>query len=143
MIMKNIFISFVAALCLMGCAQKPYVIVQLADVQLGFTAADESQRNGTEYVNDLTFEVECLKKAVALVNEIKPDAVVVAGDQVHRTWIQEQWTTFESLIADIDPAIKVFHVPGNHDVAFEGDKWIQLRLRNVLDLTVSAILRGE
>jgi 3',5'-cyclic AMP phosphodiesterase CpdA len=121
MIMKNIFISLVAALCLLGCAQKPYVIVQLADVQLGFTAADDSQRNGTEYVNDLTFEVECLKKAVALVNEIKPDAVVFSGDQVHRTWIQEQWTTFESHIADIDPAIKVFHVPGNHDVAFEGD----------------------
>ena len=120
--MKTFFYSLVAALCLVGCVQEPYVIVQLADVQLGFTAADESQRNGTEYVNDLTFEVECLKKAVAVVNEIKPDAVVFSGDQVHRTWIQEQWDVFADGISGLDPSIKVFHVPGNHDVAFDGGK---------------------
>lgn len=44
-----------------GCAQNPYVIVQVADAQLGFTAADVSQTNGTEYVNDLSFEVGHLR----------------------------------------------------------------------------------
>lgn len=120
--MKHIFKFLIVALAIVGCARKPYVIVQIADAQLGFTAADESHRNGTKYVNDLTFEVECLKKAVALVNEIKPDAVVFSGDQVHRTWIVEQWETFGNLISELDPSIKVFHVPGNHDVAFEGDR---------------------
>lgn len=120
--MKHILHFLIAALCIVGCAQKPYVIVQLADVQLGFTAAADSDRNGTEYVNDLSFEVACFNKAVELVNSIRPDAVVFTGDQVHRTWIQEQWDAFDSVLSGLDKDIKVFHVPGNHDVAFKDGK---------------------
>lgn len=117
--MKKFIYSLFAVLCLAGCADRPYVIVQLADVQLGFTAADVSQQNGTEYVNDLSFEIECLERAVAKVNEIKPDAVVFTGDQVHRSWDKEQHDSFMAVVARLDRDIKVFYLPGNHDVVIE------------------------
>lgn len=99
----------------MACAQKPLVIVQIADVQLGFDAAVKGSVPGAEYVNDLTFEIECLKATVAKVNELKPDMVVFTGDQVHLPYDKEQWDAFVQGIADIDPSIEQYHLPGNHD----------------------------
>ena len=99
----------------MACAQKPIVIVQIADAQLGFDAAVKGSVPGAEYVNDLTFEVECLKATVAKVNELKPDMVVFTGDQVHLPYDKEQWDAFMEGIADIDPSIEQYHLPGNHD----------------------------
>ena len=99
----------------MACAQKPIVIVQIADAQLGFDAAVKGSVPGAEYVNDLTFEVECLKATVAKVNELKPDMVVFSGDQVHLPYDKEQWDAFMHGIADIDPSIDLYHIPGNHD----------------------------
>ena len=98
-----------------ACAQKPLVIVQIADVQLGFDAAVKGSVPGAEYVNDLTFEIECLKATVAKVNELKPDMVVFTGDQVHLPYDKEQWDAFVQGIADIDPSIEQYHLPGNHD----------------------------
>lgn len=114
--MRRLSILIASALLVLSCADKPYVIIQIADSQLGFTAADKSQKEGTDYVNDLTYEIECLTKAVAMVNEMKPDAVVFTGDQVNRHYDAEQWDAFASVIADIDPSVKVLHIPGNHDV---------------------------
>ena len=120
--MRRLFSYILTFIVLVSCAEKPYVIVQIADAQLGFTAADKSQKEGTEYVNDLTYEIDCLTKAVSIVNEIKPDAVVFTGDQVNRCNDSEQWYAFARVISEIDPAIKVFHIPGNHDVIIsDGD----------------------
>ena len=120
--MRRLFSYILTFIVLVSCAEKPYVIVQIADAQLGFTAADKSQKEGTEYVNDLTYEIDCLTKAVSIVNEIKPDAVVFTGDQVNRCNDSEQWDAFARVISEIDPAIKVFHIPGNHDVIIsDGD----------------------
>ena len=99
----------------MACAQKPVVIVQIADAQLGFDAAVKGSVPGAEYVNDLTFEIECLKATVAKVNELKPDMVVFTGDQVHLPCDKEQWDAFVQGIADIDSSIEQYHLPGNHD----------------------------
>lgn len=114
--MKRLLATIFTVAVLLSCADKPYVIVQIADAQLGFTAADRSQKEGTEYVNDLTYEIDCLTKAVAMVNEIRPDAVVFTGDQVNRHYDSEQWDSFAQVIAEIDPSVKVLHIPGNHDV---------------------------
>lgn len=114
--MRRLSILIASALLVLSCADKPYVIIQIADSQLGFTSADKSQKEGTVYVNDLTYEIECLTKAVAMVNEMKPDAVVFTGDQVNRHYDAEQWDAFAAVIADIDPSVKVLHIPGNHDV---------------------------
>lgn len=117
---KLLFIVLIAFLS--GCSQKPYVIVQIADAQLGFTAADLSQRTGSEYVNDLTYESDCLIRAVDLVNEIRPDAVVFTGDQVNYADNEEQWTAFANIVSGISDDINVFHVPGNHDVLIRNGK---------------------
>ena len=103
----------------MACAQKPIVIVQIADAQLGFDAAVKGSVPGAEYVNDLTFEIECLKATVAKVNELKPDMVVFTGDQVHLPYDKDQWDAFVQGIADIDPSIEQYHLPGNHDHIFK------------------------
>lgn len=120
--MKQILTTILIAATMISCGTKPYVIVQIADAQLGFTAADNANKNETPYVNDLTYEAGYLEKAVALVNELKPDAVVFTGDQVNYSDNAEQWDTFASIIAGIDKSVKLFHVPGNHDVAFKDGK---------------------
>ena len=114
--MKRLLTVILTSLILLSCADRPYVIIQIADAQLGFTAAEISQREGTGYVNDLSYETECLTKAVSMVNEIQPDAVVFTGDQVNRHYDAEQCDAFDQVIAAIDPSIKLFHIPGNHDV---------------------------
>lgn len=113
---KFLFYFLSIALLASGCERKPYVVVQIADSQLGFTAMVQSERDSAEYVNDLTYESECLKKAVAYVNEIKPDAIVFTGDQVHIADNQEQWDTFADIISEISADVKVLHIPGNHDL---------------------------
>lgn len=113
--MKKIAFVLAAAL-LLSCTPKKFTVVQIADAQLGFNAAEVSAREGTEYVNDLTFEVEYLKKAVEAVNALKPDAVVFTGDQVHRSFDKEQWEILAASVAEIDSAVRQFHIPGNHDV---------------------------
>lgn len=120
--MKKILLSVLSLLLIFSCAEKPYVIVQIADAQMGFTAADKSQKEGTEYVNDLTYESDCLCRAVVMVNELLPDAVVFTGDQVNSSGNDEQWDKFAEIISDIDTSVKVFHLPGNHDVRIDGDK---------------------
>ena len=42
--MKRLAYFLISFFALMSCAEKPYVIVQIADAQLGFTAADKSQK---------------------------------------------------------------------------------------------------
>ena len=90
--MKKLFI--LVALIAAACTPKTLTIVQIADAQLGFDAAVKGSVPGAEYVNDLTFEIECLKATVAKVNELKPDMGVFTGDQVHLPYDKEQWDAF-------------------------------------------------
>lgn len=117
--MKRIILLLFTVLFMTSCAEeKAFVIIQVADSQLGFDAAVKGQEPGAVYVNDLTYEAEYLRKAVAEINEIGPDAVIFTGDQVHLPDNQEQWDLFEEIISGIDESIKVLHVPGNHDISF-------------------------
>lgn len=103
-------------LAAVSCAPKTFTIVQIADSQLGFDAAVKSQEPGAEYINDLSFEVEFLTKAVMEVNRIKPDMVVFTGDQIHLPLDTEQRTAFCEAVSKIDKSVKVLYLPGNHDV---------------------------
>lgn len=118
--MRRVILIMMVMAALSACSPKPYVIVQVADAQLGFTAAENSQREGTEYVNDLTYEKDCLTEAVRLINEMSPDVVVFTGDQVNRSDNSEQWEAFDDVISGIDRSVKIFHLPGNHDVRIDG-----------------------
>lgn len=112
----RLFSFFMLVMSLCGCAQDPYVIVQVADAQLGFAAADRCQREGVAFDNDVTYERDCLLRAVDFINALNPDAVVFTGDQVNYPDIPAQWEAFDEVASMIDKDIKVFHIPGNHDV---------------------------
>lgn len=114
--MKKIILSLLIAAASLSCSDKPYVVVQVADPQLGFDADVKSQEPGAVFVNDLSYEADYLKKAVAEINAIKPDAVVFTGDHVHYTSNEHQWYTLTSILSEINPEIKTFYIPGNHDV---------------------------
>ena len=114
--MKKIFFAFCAVALLVSCADKPFVIVQMADTQLGFDAAVKGQVEGAVYVNDLSHELGYLRRSVAGVCEINPDMVVFTGDQVHVTQDAEQWGAFDDAISAIPAEVDVRHLPGNHDV---------------------------
>lgn len=113
--MKNLFLCLVMAAVLASCS-RPYTIVQIADAQLGFTASDRCKAEGREYDEDVSYELEYLRKAVAKVNEIKPDALVFTGDQVHNCTNQKEWSAFKTAVAAVSKDVKVFHIPGNHDI---------------------------
>ena len=117
--MKRILLLLVLVAAV-SCSPKTYTIIQVADAQLGFDAAVKTGTPGPGYVNDLTYEIECLKATVAKINEIKPDAVVFTGDQVHLPTDVEQWDAFMEIIAGIDPSIVQYHLPGNHDHVLSG-----------------------
>lgn len=109
----------ISVLCvLVSCSPKTFTVIQVADAQLGFDAAVKGSKPGATYVNDLTYEMEYLTKVVEKLNEIKPDVVVFTGDQVHLPKDAEQKDSFNKIVSQIDKSIKVFYLPGNHDVSF-------------------------
>lgn len=114
--MKRIFFSVLVLAALISCKNDSFVLIQIADAQLGFDASVKAQAPGAEYVNDLSYEVAFLKKAVAAVNEKRPDAVVFTGDQVNLPADQEQWDVLNEVISEMDPSVTALHIPGNHDV---------------------------
>lgn len=118
--MKKIILSLFIIAASISCSDKPYVVVQVTDPQLGFDADVKGSVPGAVYVDDLTYESDYLKKAVAEINAIRPDAVVFTGDHVHRTINEHQWYTLTNILSGIDPVIKTFYVPGNHDVINTG-----------------------
>jgi 3',5'-cyclic AMP phosphodiesterase CpdA len=75
-------------------------IVQLCDPQLGFGG----------FVND----VINLEKAIAQINDLEPDMVLIAGDMVHGIYQEEAISTILSLIAKINASVML--TPGNHDM---------------------------
>jgi len=87
-------------------AAEPFFFIQLSDPQLGMFNENK------DFVQDAAnFEF-----AVAAVNRLKPAFVVITGDLVHKPGDAAQITEYKRIAAKIDPAIRVYHVSGNHDV---------------------------
>ena len=122
MIFMKRLVYVLAPILVSSCIHSEFTIVQIADAQLGFSAAEISQRTGEAYVNDLTYETDCLHKAVEYVNDIKPDVVVFTGDQVNMPDDTVQWDTFATITAGIDKSVKVLHLPGNHDIPYASER---------------------
>jgi 3',5'-cyclic AMP phosphodiesterase CpdA len=120
--MKRIFFSVLVLAALISCKNESFVLIQIADAQLGFDASVKAQAPGAEYVNDLSYEVGFLQKAVAAVNEKRPDAVVFTGDQVNLPADQDQWNVLNEVISEMDPSVTALHIPGNHDVFISAGK---------------------
>jgi 3',5'-cyclic AMP phosphodiesterase CpdA len=90
----------------------PYFFIQITDPQFGM------------FENNEGFEKETVlyEKAVAEINKLNPDFVVITGDFVHDPKADSQIKEFKRITAKINPEIPVYYTPGNHDVGQEPDK---------------------
>jgi 3',5'-cyclic AMP phosphodiesterase CpdA len=67
-------------------------------------------------------ETVLYEKAVTKINMVKPDFVVITGDLVNDRSNKAQWDEFRRITDLIDPGIKVYLTPGNHDIGQEPDR---------------------
>lgn len=108
-----------ALILIVGCAfaQKksqnaPWFFIQLTDPQFGM------------FDNNAGFEKETAlyEKAVASINQLNPDFVVITGDLVHNNKSDSQINEFKRITAKINHGIPVYYTPGNHDIGNIPDK---------------------
>lgn len=83
-----------------------WFFVQLTDPQFGM------------FDSNTGFEKETAlyEKAVAEINSLNPDFVVITGDFVHDPNSAAQINEFKRITAKIKPSIPVYYSPGNHDI---------------------------
>lgn len=84
----------------------PFFFLQLSDPQFGFMDNNKS----------ISAETEAMNKAVTAINQLKPPFVVITGDFVNNSKSKEQVAAYKSMIAQIDSSVKVYMIPGNHDI---------------------------
>jgi serine/threonine-protein phosphatase CPPED1 len=88
------------------CQQSPWLFAVLADPQMGMFAHDQNFAQETA-----NFEF-----VVANLNRLHPRFVVICGDLVNRTADAAQEAEYKRILKELDPAIAVYNVAGNHDV---------------------------
>jgi predicted phosphodiesterase len=93
-------------------------IVQISDVQLGFTHAMSLERATNQKIKeekDADTDARYFALAVNVINKLcpKPDVVVSTGDMVNDPENQEQWNEYMRTSGKINAP--VFEVMGNHD----------------------------
>jgi len=91
---------------------QPWFFIQLTDPQFGMFEKNQG------------FEEETIlyKKAVAAINQLKPDFVVITGDFVHNRNSKTEINEFKRITAKINSEIPVYYTPGNHDLGQIPDK---------------------
>lgn len=97
-------------LLLAGCTSRKsrdtFFFFQMADTQFGFF--NENRDFKRETVN--------FEKAIAHANRLHPAFVIVCGDLVNKAGDSAQIAEYKRIAATLDPSIKLYNVPGNHDV---------------------------
>lgn len=104
--MKRILFAAFAALVLVSCGPKSFKFVQISDPQVGFM--DRS--------SDYSYSDNLFKQAVTAINRVKPEFVIITGDLVHDALDLSQKDIYKKNISAINPKIKVYALPGNHDM---------------------------
>ncbi len=94
-----VFVIVIANVSCVNKTQKPFYFVQLCDTQLGM--------GGYEH------DVKSFKQAVAQINELNPDFVVICGDLVHHA-NESSYADFKSIKDGFK--MPCYLAPGNHDV---------------------------
>ena len=90
----------------LAMAAEPFTFIQMSDPQFGMFTENQSFEHETA-----NFEF-----AIAAANRLKPKFVVVTGDLVNQAGNEAQVAEYLRVAAKLDPAIKLYNVPGNHDV---------------------------
>ena len=102
---------FAVALLLAACRakatnQQAFAFIQMSDPQFGFITPNAGFKQ----------ETENFTKAIAAANRLRPAFVVVTGDLTHRQGDTAQIAEYRRIVGQLDPAIVVHNVPGNHDL---------------------------
>ncbi|HLU89151.1 MAG TPA: metallophosphoesterase [Cyclobacteriaceae bacterium] len=85
--------------------ESPFYFFHLSDPQFGFLDANKS----------VDQEIALYENAVAHINRLEPDFVVITGDFVHNNEDASQWAEFNRITRMIKSSIPVYLVPGNHE----------------------------
>jgi serine/threonine-protein phosphatase CPPED1 len=96
----------VVGLFVSGVRAEPFFFIQLSDPQLGMFTENR------DFVQDAAnFEF-----AVAAVNRLRPEFVVITGDLIHKPGDAAQIAEYRRIVGKIDRSIPVYNIAGNHDV---------------------------
>jgi serine/threonine-protein phosphatase CPPED1 len=87
-------------------AAEPLVFIQMSDPQFGMQTDNR----------DFAQETANFEFAIATANRLKPAFVVITGDLINKAADAAQSAEYLRIAAKLDPAIKLYNVPGNHDV---------------------------
>jgi serine/threonine-protein phosphatase CPPED1 len=90
-------------------AAEPFSFVQMSDPQFGMYAENRSFEHETA-----NFEF-----AIAAANRMHPKFLVVTGDLVNQAGNAAQIAEYQRVAAKLDSTIRLYNVPGNHDVGNE------------------------
>jgi 3',5'-cyclic AMP phosphodiesterase CpdA len=73
------------------------------------------------YTKDVDFvhETANFEFAIATANRLKPAFVIITGDLTNKSTDPAQTAEYKRISAKLDPAIKLYSAPGNHDVGNE------------------------
>lgn len=83
--------------------------IQMTDPQFGMYSSD----------HDFAHETANFEFAIANANRLKPAFVVVCGDLVNKPADPAQTAEYLRIAGKLDKSIKLYNVPGNHDVRNE------------------------
>ena len=86
--------------------------LQMSDPQFGMYSKDQN----------FVHETANFEFAIATANRLKPAFVVVTGDLVNQAGNAAQAAEYRRIAAKLAPGIRLFSVPGNHDVGNEPTK---------------------
>lgn len=83
--------------------------IQMSDTQFGMYAKNQ----------EFAHETANFEFAIASANRLQPAFVVVTGDLINKEGDAAQAAEYKRIAAKLDPRIRLFSVPGNHDVGNE------------------------
>jgi 3',5'-cyclic AMP phosphodiesterase CpdA len=106
---SNIGRNACATLLLFAGALGAQTFIQMTDPQFGMFEANKGFAHETA-----NFEF-----AIAAANRLKPAFVVVTGDLVNKGGDASQIAEYKRIAAKLDPGIRLYSMPGNHDVGNE------------------------
>jgi 3',5'-cyclic AMP phosphodiesterase CpdA len=86
--------------------ERPFFFIQVTDPQFGFIEDNKSFEK----------ETQLYERAVAEINRLNPDFVVITGDLVNNSGDKNQVQEFKRITGMIKPSIPVYYTPGNHDI---------------------------
>jgi len=107
---RSLWVAALLAILAAGSSQAAdFFFLQMSDPQFGMYTA-----NGEFSQETANFEF-----AIANANRLRPAFVVVCGDLINRPADPAQTAEYFRIVSKLDPSIKLYSVPGNHDVRDE------------------------